>query len=136
VWAFPGWPQSVAATSSEAELSAGELELLAAAGVASIYSTRFLGLRTVTGTTYTYTVPTGATAVIRSIDVMALAAGTTEFYVGLGTTAGIFVGTTLTANVSEHWEGRQVLNAGDVLEALITGAAGTIMVSGYLFTSP
>jgi hypothetical protein len=91
-------------------------------------------LRTTTGSTYTYTVGTGATAIIRSIDVMALGTGTTEYYVGVGTTAGIFVGTTLSPNVSVHWEGRQVLNSGQVLEALITGAAGTVMVSGYLFT--
>jgi hypothetical protein len=100
-----------------------------------VYSQRFIGARTTAGTVYTWNVPAGFVAVVRSIDVFAVASGVTEYYVGLGSTAAIFSGVSLPLNTTAHYEGHQVLNAGEPLEYFSNGAAVTVIASGYLLSS-
>lgn len=102
--------------------------------MASIYSTRFIGVQVVAGTPVTYTVPAGNVAVVRSISCTPLSSGLTAAYVAIASAAYIWHVATGTTLVSLDWEGRQVLNAGEGIQAVCTGANCSFVVSGYLLT--
>lgn len=102
----------------------------------AVYSTRFIGQQVATSTPITYTVPTGFVAVVRSISVAPTATGLTEAQVSLSSAAILFVVASGTLHVSQHWDGRQVLNAGEVLQCTCAGSNCFFMVSGYLLQLP
>ena len=104
----------------------------------AIYSTRFL--LTAPGTTASYTVPTGRTAVIRCVTAVQTVGSAGYFQVYLGPSnvnviiadLSAFPGT-FTNPSSEVYDLRVVVNAGETING--TGQAGiSLSVSGYLFT--
>lgn len=102
----------------------------------NVYSTRFIGVSLGTGTTATYTVPTGYVAVIRDISATATTTGSTNAEVFVNGAFTIWNSGPITNGSTLVWSGRQVLNAGDVLSVHAVGATTQFMVSGYLLTLP
>jgi len=84
-----------------------------------------------------YTVPDGFVAVIRSVDLIAFVGGETLAVVAIN---GLrFFGAVFNDGAygfgAAHWEGRQVMNAGDVLSAGASGTYITVTASGYLLSA-
>ena len=102
-----------------------------------LYSTRFLAPSGAGNQTVDYTVPAGYIAIVR--DVTAYLGGDTVEVAQCYLTDPQCV--LLSANGStdgagvRQWTGRQVLEAGEVLQALIlTTVFTSLIASGYLFT--
>lgn len=105
--------------------------------MAKIYSTRFLLGNPGGSGGASYEVPEDVACVVRDITIVATETDTEVLALieGLacwGWTAQLPTGA---AYVSEHWEGRMVLAAGETLELSWTGQIGYV-VSGYLLTLP
>lgn len=96
-----------------------------------VWSVRFIHQRSPAGT-YSYTVPIGKRAVIRSITFAWVNSETREFFVrrnGVVFYAGKPTGSTYGGGGTEL---RQVLTAGELLELVLQGADTGVMISGYL----
>jgi hypothetical protein len=101
---------------------------------APVFSTRFFGLQEVAGS-YTYTVPAGYRAVLRCVDLVQQGTSSNAFglaVIGLGFIWYID-SATYSASVHFQWQGRQVLNPGEQLQADLPGLC-TIFASGYLLS--
>lgn len=102
---------------------------------AAVYSTRFYaGLAPANSNTTLYTVPSNYIAIVRCIDAVASAPGTAgSAQVLIAGKAYITTGNFTTTVQYLHWEGRQVLNAGESLSGNVTSVATYLCISGYLF---
>lgn len=95
-----------------------------------------------TSTVALYTVPAGFRAVVRDITIYQNATPllpNNQFSFQTTTPTVLFWVVPVWQYVTGktyHWEGRQVMNAGNVLNAVITGSAFYIRVSGYELTLP
>lgn len=104
----------------------------------SIYSTRFYGaVYTGSGAVTTlYTVPAGKVAVLRDVEATSVGTTVTLYVLVLG---GVVLRewSSTSAGQSFPWTGRQVLNAGEALNAYApTSQQWSLLVSGYLLDSP
>jgi len=105
----------------------------------SIYSTLFYSADAPNGLTAAYTVPAGATVVVRDIEAYNSNASATAFSISRqvsGTTLSyIWVPSpALSASSWAQWHGRAVLNAADVLEVSTAAAGVYLHISGYLLS--
>lgn len=98
----------------------------------TVYSTKLISQLCAAGSTLTYTVPAGYVCVVRDISITPEASGLTLARVFAGGNQIVFSVTSGVLNVTQSWEGRQVFNAGETIEASATGAGVYFMVSGYL----
>jgi hypothetical protein len=98
----------------------------------TVYSTRFISGTSTPSTGLSYTVPGGYVAVIRDVAMLPIASGLTAAAVGVSGGAFFWKVVTGTNGVSQQWQGRQVLNAGETLIADVAGASAEYMISGYL----
>lgn len=98
----------------------------------SVYSTLFLNVNVAAGGSASYSVPTGKIAVVRCISMMPTGAGLTGANLQASGVALIWAVTTGTLNITQHWDGRQVINSGGSIVARNTGAGADWLVSGYL----
>lgn len=104
--------------------------------MASIYSTKFAALLLTDTSVHTlYTVPSGAVAIVRSIQVLNYGtAGATLNIYDAGNVVIAFFGA-VPLSVDQLWQGRAVLVAGDLIKANATSADFSLRISGYLLTS-
>jgi hypothetical protein len=102
-----------------------------------VYSTRFMA-GVPSGTPLLYTVPAGYKAVVRNIDIwQPITAVTNLVEVAVFGLAIFYVAyASATVQTADHWDGRQVLNAGDTLYASSNYALANLMASGYLLSLP
>jgi hypothetical protein len=105
-----------------------------------VYSNRFIAAEGTGNNTYSYTIPDGFRGDIRDfsgtiqgddiapVSVFGVANGVNFYYVAVP----------FQRNISFHWEGRVVLEAGEVVEAIVTSdsALVDVYISGYLLTVP
>lgn len=106
-----------------------------------VYSHRLLAGAT-TSTSYEAVVPSGVLWVVR--DVVAWWDGTSDpsvelYSLSYGPENVVLMWGNVesgVARVLEHWEGRQVLNAGDTLQFATTTATWSVAVTGYVLTLP
>lgn len=98
---------------------------------ARIYSTTFMRAASV-GATYTYTVPAGFRAVIKSIDAVGFSPGGGFFYV---TVNGVYIAyqQIQAAYSTFHSAPMVVAYAGQQIACLVTGQLIHCTISGYLF---
>jgi hypothetical protein len=83
-----------------------------------------------------YTVPVGATAVLRDLELFINTAASALFYIGIdvsGVIVPLIGAGTGTALSHVQWQGRVVLNPGQTVVANSGGANLVGAVSGYLF---
>lgn len=105
----------------------------------SVYSTRFAaGLHT-GGALNVYTVPPAMTVVLRCITAYNAGAAADAFEVSGQLSGSIIVpifhiSSVSPALASEEWEGRVVLNAGEVIAVATGGQQWSYTVSGYLLS--
>jgi hypothetical protein len=108
--------------------------------MSKVYSTRFIGSGAVDSVSET--VPSGVLWVVRDAILFFDGANSNDgyslsaYFVGGG--AGVIQSGQSTAGeiLLVHWEGRQVLNAGDELEFSASTLNWYVMVSGYVLTLP
>lgn len=102
----------------------------------SIYSVRFADSVVTSATVIPYTVPAGFVAVVRSISILTIGSGTTaEVQRSGGIGAFAWCTSTLTAQYFP-FDMRQVLNAGESLELIVTTGTARFLVSGYQLQGP
>jgi len=99
--------------------------------VQRVYSTRFL-LAAGSNLTWTYTVPSGRIAVVRSITSLNGGVAGQFAIVSIAGTA-IYVRTFPATNQSDTMEMRQVVYGGETIGASLSGLYMTCAISGYLF---
>lgn len=101
-----------------------------------VYSTRFINAQVVVGSPVSATVPNGFVWVVRSIYIAANVTGNTA--ANLVIANGAYLARVVAASASNgtQIETRQVLNAGDVLQAAVAGGPAYFLVSGYQLTVP
>ena len=97
----------------------------------------FQGAITTGAGTTCYTVPTGQRCEVKDICVANTTSGTLTCDVHLvpvgvaaGTTNAMFPTVSIAANTLVHWSGVQVLNAGDFIQGIGSGAGITLNVTG------
>lgn len=106
--------------------------------MARLYSSNFAQLHNYSGL-YAYTVPDDTLLVLRDVCIYGAAAIDTAINVFIqGDEGQTLHWVTIDADttVSDHWEGRVVLGAGQQLYADVTSGEADITMSGYLLTSP
>lgn len=104
----------------------------------TIYSHRFLLGSCTNASPLTYTVPANYVAVLRSLSLWNNGSGAINFQLISAGSAIVFGIASLPSVTLATWEGRQVLNAGEVLSTYttITNAGAVVLsVSGYLLTA-
>lgn len=105
----------------------------------AVYSTRFMNGFMEPGIK-SYTIPAGYVAVIRDIDVCATGTLSTPVpgvEVDIGGTVFAQLGLPFALqNLSYGWRGRQIANAGEVLNVRTSVGGWYYSVSGYLLTLP
>lgn len=102
--------------------------------MASIYTTQ-LGNGVVTGAggTTLYTVPAAKRVILTDLVIVSLPAAAAErFYMTIGSGVACFYESTGTAVHEEHWSGKQVLNAGQVLGIVYGGGTTFYAATGYV----
>ena len=105
-------------------------------GAISLYSTQFAKGSQASGTTSNiYTVPVGFVAVIRDICAGAQNAPANSVAFNITGVAEIWSVDTITQYRTAHFEGRVVLNAGEVINCDAIGGTWTYIVSGYLLAT-
>ena len=97
------------------------------------YSHRFLAAQYPAGSMTVYTVPAGYRAVVRDITVSVTGSGLSTFQLWVPGSP-ILQLVSLAANAFNHWDGHQVLEAGETLQLITSGGPVLISVSGYLLT--
>lgn len=102
--------------------------------MATIYSVRFIADSSA-GSPVSYTVPDGYVAVLRSVNTVLSSSGSfANLQISnLGVYVCFFAATA--ADEFFSWDGRQVLQEGDVLESYVSSAGSTQLVSGYLLST-
>lgn len=95
------------------------------------YTIRMLGGLATPAAGLEATVPAGYVWVIRDISALAAQAGSINVCVLIAGQAFIWGVTSLTAEASVSWSGRQVANAGEQLQAITQGQNTYFLVSGY-----
>jgi len=99
----------------------------------TIYSTKFYaGTQAAGAQVSVYTVPTGKVAVIRSIEFGAQSAPANSAAVNLFGVAEIASIETVNQYRTVHWDGRTVLDAGDVIAVQAIAGTWSFIISGYL----
>lgn len=96
-----------------------------------VWSIRFMHARSPAGT-YTYTVPAGKIAVVRSLTYAWVNAETREFFVRRSGVVFYTAKPTGSTYGGATAEMRQVLYAGELLELILQGVDLGCMISGYL----
>jgi hypothetical protein len=104
--------------------------------MALLYSKQFIAGSAAPGAALNAVVPTGHIWVVRSIDIQTTVTGVTAVSVSIPGVAVIFRAVPPANFSSVTWQGRQVLNAGETLNAGSVGGAAFFMVSGYELTTP
>lgn len=104
------------------------------------YSAQLFAGSLAAGVTPIYTVPAGYTAVVRDIEALNLFSGA-NVLAFITTVPGPlnvqWTNDTIAAfGETLRWEGRVVMNPGDVLSAEVTQDTISLIVSGYLFSGP
>lgn len=104
----------------------------------AVYSTRFYAGEPPAGANTTlYTVPSGYLIIVRCIDAVGAIPGTAgQCQILIGGKGFIFSGNYTTTVQYLHWEGRQVLYAGETLNANLVSVASYLVISGYLLQTP
>jgi hypothetical protein len=77
------------------------------------------------------TVPAGFVWVVRSIDVSNNQPGVASFLVVVVGLAILWISPQVPSDASAHWDGHQVLNAGQRVQSYTLTGQGSIMASGY-----
>lgn len=105
--------------------------------MASVYSTQFFGGALAGDETHNlYEVPTGYVAVVRDVSLFSQSSGSNGCYAGSDAGYAYFSALDQPQYASPHWEGRVVMNAGEVMTLGIFSGDWTCVISGYLLTSP
>lgn len=105
----------------------------------SVYSTRFAGGLHSGGALNVYTVPATMTVVVRCITAYNAGAAADAFEVSAQLAGAVIVpifhiSSVAAALSSEEWQGRVVLNGGEVIAVATGGQNWSYTVSGYLLT--
>ena len=104
--------------------------------MAALYSTRFYEAPALNGVATIGTVPVGSIWIVRDISFfMYSIGGPYGTYISDSGGGVVFYELMSSGSPYAHWEGRQVLLAGDTLYAT-TNAPTAVMVSGYVLTAP
>lgn len=104
--------------------------------MAAIYSTQLAaGTQAAGTTTVVYTVPAGATVVVRDISVGAQSAPANFVAINVAGVAEIAAFDAITQYLTAHWEGRVVLNAGQEINVDAITGTWTYIISGYVLVS-
>lgn len=99
----------------------------------TIYSVKFYAGNQAAGAQVSvYTVPTAKVAVIRSIEVGAQSPPANSCAVNLYGVAEIYSTEAINQYRTAHWDGRTVLEAGDVIAVQAILGTWTFIISGYL----
>jgi hypothetical protein len=102
---------------------------------APAYSTRFLAVFGQSGN-FNYVVPSGQVAVVRCADVVITSTSSGNFALMILNIAAFWYipANTWSAESYAHWEGRQVLGAGETLQVQLPSASH-FACSGYLLSA-
>lgn len=103
----------------------------------STYSTRVLMGVVPLPAGLSYTVPAGFIFVIRDVEANNQAAGENNCYIQITSTPGVgllAINNPIEPAKSTQWQGRTVLNPGDVLAVGASSASLYVTISGYLLT--
>jgi hypothetical protein len=104
-----------------------------------VYSTQFYAGRTGQGETPLYTVPSGNVLVLRDVEIYAATSSDIQFALAVGApgiVSHLWFVNPLKAGEWAQWQGRSVLDTGQLLIAVAGEAGVEVTASGYLLALP